>query len=250
MRHPVDLEEAVSNIRALPVARRVPAAWAFPPEPAQAAVSAPETLKARAELLGDLNHDLRAPLNGIIGLTLALDATSLSPAQRELVELIRVSGQKLDSLLGELLATARERATAPAEPSRPRILVVDDQAINRAAAAIILEALGAEIVEAADGEEAVSLYADDNFDLVIMDVEMPRLDGLAAVRAIRYLEREEGRARTPVFMLTARGGPDAETASLAAGACLHITKPATGPRLLAAAEAALGCTADSVVRRA
>jgi CheY-like chemotaxis protein len=150
---------------------------------------------------------------------------------------ILLLGRTLDGLLGGPLADAC--ADGSKSLGRPRVLVVDDQAINRAAVEMILEALDADIVEAADGEEAVSLFADSRFDLVVMDVEMPRLDGLAAVRAIRYLEREEGRAHTPIFMLTARGGPEAEKASLAAGASLHIVKPVSGPRLLAAAGAAL-----------
>ena len=250
MRSSGDPEEPLSNVRTLPIARRKPAAWSFPPEPGQAAVPTRDIAQLKAEVLGDLNHDLRTPLNGIIGLTLALGATPLSPTQRELVDLIRVSGQKLDSLLSELLAAARDRNLSAPAPLRPRVLVVDDQAINRAAVEVILETLDAEIVEAADGEEAVSLYADNAFDLVIMDVEMPGLDGHSAVRAIRYLEREEGRARTPIFMLTARGGPQAERDSLAAGACLHIVKPVTGPRLLASAEAALGCKAAVAAKRA
>ncbi|MDB5432592.1 MAG: histidine kinase [Caulobacter sp.] len=243
----------MSNLRSLSIAHREPAAWALPPEPVQAAVQTLENARLKAQLLGDLNHDLRTPLNGIIGLTLALGATPLTPTQRDMLELIRVSGQTLDRLLEDLLLAARDRSLndihdvpRSARPDdavrpafRPRILVVDDQALNRAAMEMMLEPLDADIVQAEDGERAVSLYAENDFDLVLMDVEMPVLDGLAAVRAIRYLEREEDRERTPIFMVTAKSGPDSERASLAAGASLHITKPVTPQRLLAAARIAI-----------
>lgn len=243
----------MSNLRALPVIRREPAAWALPPEPVQAAVQTLQDARLKAQLLGDLNHDLRTPLNGIIGLTLALGATPLTPTQRDMLDLIRVSGQTLDRLLENLLLAARERSLGEVRDAvqaprpddairpayRPRILVVDDQALNRAAMEMMLEPLDAEIVQAEDGERAVSLYAENDFDLVLMDVEMPVLDGLAAVRAIRYLEREEDRERTPIFMITAKSGPENERASLAAGAGLHITKPVSPQRLLAAARIAI-----------
>lgn len=215
----------------------------------------PSRAALAAELVGDLNHDLRTPLNGVIGLAVALSATDLNPQQRQMVDLIVASGHTLDRVLTELLDGVRERAAAldappPVRriPGRPRVLVVDDMVVNRAAVSLMLEAIDADVTEAEDGEDAVTQYAADDFDLVLMDVEMPRLDGLSAVRAIRYLEREEGRVRTPVFMLTANTGPRHERESLAAGADLHIAKPVTEPRLLGVVRAALGLPPIAAVR--
>ncbi len=207
-----------------------------------------DALRLKAALLGDLNHDLRTPLNGVIGLTHALAATPLTPAQREMVELIRASGQVLEGLLEEMLQAARARSLEAGQTpdliDRPRILVVDDEALNRAAVALMLEPFSADVVEAEDGEQAVSLFADMHFDLVIMDVEMPGMDGRSAVRAIRYLEREEVRRRTPIFMLTGKAGPDQERVSIGAGADLHIVKPVTEARLAAVVSTALATVQD------
>jgi CheY-like chemotaxis protein len=82
-----------------------------------------------------------------------------------------------------------------------------------------------------DGREAIEAFAEQAFDLVLMDIQMPVLDGVSAVSEIRRWEAEHNRPRTPIAMLTANTDPDNVAASRAAGADQHIAKPFT-PNLL------------------
>ncbi|MDZ4321649.1 MAG: ATP-binding protein, partial [Phenylobacterium sp.] len=84
-----------------------------------------------------------------------------------------------------------------------RLLIADDNLANRAVLQTLLEGEGAECGLAADGIEAVEAWETGRWDVVLMDIHMPRLDGLAAVRQIRTLERAQFRDRTPVIAVTA-----------------------------------------------
>lgn len=84
-----------------------------------------------------------------------------------------------------------------------RLLIADDNLANRAVLQTLLEGEGAECGLAADGIEAVEAWESGHWDVVLMDIHMPRLDGLAAVRQIRTLERAQFRDRTPVIAVTA-----------------------------------------------
>jgi CheY-like chemotaxis protein len=94
------------------------------------------------------------------------------------------------------------RATAPprspATAARPRVLVVDDRAHNRLTMAAMLGRRGLVPMQAADGAEAVALACGLRFDIILMDLKMPILDGLAATRQIRRFEARHGRAAVPV----------------------------------------------------
>ncbi|MCR5872978.1 ATP-binding protein [Phenylobacterium sp. J426] len=107
------------------------------------------------------------------------------------------------------------RAAAPTEAPRggaepqallgraPRILIVDDKPTNQLVLRIMLEELGCECGFAADGAEGVAAWAAQPWDAVLMDVHMPGMDGLDAVREIRARETSSGRPRTPVVAVTA-----------------------------------------------
>ncbi|HSW08376.1 MAG TPA: response regulator [Aquabacterium sp.] len=82
------------------------------------------------------------------------------------------------------------------------MLVVDDNLINRLVAQELLSTWGIEPLLAVDGGEAVALACDHCFDLILMDLHMPVLDGLAATRQIRRFEHDHGRARVPVVAFT------------------------------------------------
>jgi signal transduction histidine kinase len=83
-----------------------------------------------------------------------------------------------------------------------RLLVVDDNATNREILQTILRQLGVEAECACDGAEAVEAVRNGRYDLIFMDVQMPVMDGITATRAIRTLEREEGRPTTPVIVVS------------------------------------------------
>ena len=127
----------------------------------------------------------------------------------------------------------------PAEPPRgvPRILVADDHPTNRKIVELMLAEV-AEIFTAENGREAVDTFKVAQPDLILMDMQMPVMDGLDAVREIRRLEAAAGQSRIPIVMLTANARPEHVRASQEAGADLHLEKPITSATLLAAIQRA------------
>ena len=115
-----------------------------------------------------------------------------------------------------------------------RVLVADDHPTNRKVVELVLSQAGVDLVMAEDGAQAVEAVKAERFDAILMDMQMPVMDGLTATRTIRTLERETGRSRTPIFMLTANALPEHVDQARAAGADLHIAKPLKAAELLAA----------------
>jgi PAS domain S-box-containing protein len=115
----------------------------------------------------------------------------------------------------------------------PRILVADDHPTNRKIVELMLADV-AEIFTAENGREAVEVYKVTAPNLILMDMQMPVMDGLAAVREIRGLEAAAGAPRAPIIMLTANARPEHVRASREAGADLHLEKPITSAMLFAA----------------
>jgi CheY-like chemotaxis protein len=105
------------------------------------------------------------------------------------------------------------------------------------------------VVTVNDGAGAVAAFGAGAFDLILMDMQMPVMDGLTATRAIRATERAQGRARTPMIMLSANAMARHVEDAADAGADLHLAKPITPGALMAAIEAALG-TAEPARARA
>jgi PAS domain S-box-containing protein len=133
------------------------------------------------------------------------------------------------------LASAEDEADA-----RPvRVLLTDDNAINRKVAAMILDAVGAQIVHAENGEEALLAFQAQAFDVVLMDLQMPVMDGLTAIQLMRGHEANTGAARTPILVLSANALPEHREAAAVAGADAHLPKPVTAPVLLSALDEAL-----------
>ena len=122
-------------------------------------------------------------------------------------------------------------SAAPDEGGRLRILVADDHPTNRRVLELMLHDV-ADLVSAENGREALdALAAGPAFDLVLMDMQMPVMDGLTAVREIRRLEAAQVRPRLPVIMLTANAMPEHIADAAAAGADLHLGKPFTAETL-------------------
>jgi signal transduction histidine kinase/ActR/RegA family two-component response regulator len=114
-----------------------------------------------------------------------------------------------------------------------RALVAEDHAVNRRIIELMLAPLGVEVTLAANGAEALEAFRTGGFSLVLLDMQMPVLDGVSAAKAMRETERELGWPRTPIAMLTANVMPRHKTEAMEAGADLFIAKPVT-PATLAA----------------
>ncbi|USQ96544.1 PAS domain-containing hybrid sensor histidine kinase/response regulator [Caulobacter sp. RL271] len=146
-----------------------------------------------------------------------------------------------------LVASARTPApvedTVEAPAGAPRVLVADDHPTNRKVVELMLAEV-ADIVTAQNGLEAVEMYGLAPPDLVLMDMQMPVMDGLEAVRRIRALETARGAARVPIIMLTANARPEHVRASREAGADVHLQKPITSAALFAAIGEAMDVRTD------
>jgi PAS domain S-box-containing protein len=151
----------------------------------------------------------------------------------------------MDAIAGTVLAKAAAgKAGASGKARRParghglRVLLAEDNPVNQRVAAGMLERLGHTPVPAANGREALALLQREAFDLVLMDVQMPELDGLETTAAIRERERTTG-GHVPIVALTAHAMKGDAEKCLAAGMDGYLAKPLQGRELEAAIEAAL-----------
>jgi PAS domain S-box-containing protein len=115
--------------------------------------------------------------------------------------------------------------SAPTAPARPlHVLLAEDHPINQKLASLLLAKMGHTCVLAEDGEQALRQLASQAFDLVLMDVMMPHMDGLTALTRLRETEAGTGH-RTPVLMVTAHAMTGDRERFLAAGADGYVSKP-------------------------
>ncbi|MEQ1892137.1 MAG: response regulator, partial [Planctomycetota bacterium] len=123
---------------------------------------------------------------------------------------------------------------APVVRSGPAasLLVVEDNPVNLRLVRRILEGAGHAVESARDGQEALERLLERRFDLILMDVMMPRLDGLAATRAIRAVE-VPGSSHVPIVGLSANADAAHQAEGLAAGMDAYLTKPVDAELLLA-----------------
>jgi len=150
---------------------------------------------------------------------------------------------QLHSSLASLMATQPGTATGPAgtastrlpaivqqprEKSRiGRVLLVEDNPVNQELAHAMLIELGVQVVSAWSGEEALVKLAADRFEVVLMDCQMPKLDGYATTRRLRDWERRTGKERTPVIALTANALNGDAARCFDAGMDRYLSKPYT-----------------------
>jgi signal transduction histidine kinase/ligand-binding sensor domain-containing protein/CheY-like chemotaxis protein len=118
---------------------------------------------------------------------------------------------------------AQPRPTGLLAPLSGRVLVVEDQPLNREVAIGILSSLGLEVETAHDGRQALDIMQAQRFDIVLMDCEMPVMDGFSATTAVR--KREAGGSHVPIIALTADATPAGRAACLAAGMDDYLAKP-------------------------
>ncbi len=175
---------------------------------------------------GGFDDDLRLVMLSSVGQeaaraeALELDAYLIKPVRQQ--ELLRTLSRVIRRDEDE-----REEADRSASfPLQGRVLVAEDNPVNQEVIANLLASFdGCEPRIVADGDEAVAAMRDERFDLVLMDCRMPNLDGFEATRQIRRLEREQGRAPTPVIALTANVEKGVREACLEAGMNDYLCKP-------------------------
>ena len=128
-----------------------------------------------------------------------------------------------------------------------RVLLAEDHATNRRVVELILGSVGVDLISVENGAEALEAWTKGRFDLVLMDMQMPVMDGLTAIRAIRAEEARLGAPPTPIYTLTANAMPEHALASTGAGANGHITKPISAEGLLAVVSEVANATGDEDV---
>ena len=145
------------------------------------------------------------------------------------------------TLAFEIAVPAAGRAAADkgdqARPKIAHVLVVDDNATNRMVVEALCEMFDCTTEAVVDGQEALDAVRVGRFDVILMDIKMPRMDGLTATREIRKLHGPAG--STPIIALTANADPDDVREYMAAGMVGVVEKPIKPERLLEALDAAL-----------
>jgi two-component system sensor histidine kinase/response regulator len=156
----------------------------------------------------------------------------IKPVKR--AELLEQIGRLLNIGAGQSLAQPAAPAAAPYDTSPLRILLAEDAPDNRFLIQSYLKKLPYRIDVAENGRIAIEKFKASRPDLVLMDVQMPDIDGLTATRVIRQWEKEQGLSATPIIALTASALEEDVKRSLAAGCDQHVSKPVKKPILLAA----------------
>ena len=132
----------------------------------------------------------------------------------------------------ETVALVESAAAASHPRRRLRVLVAEDHEVNRQVLELILAGPDFDLTCVMDGEEAVAAARGDDFDLMLIDMQMPRMDGLTAIRLIRAEARTQRRPSTPIIVLSANAMAEHMAASAAAGADAHLCKPIRAAELL------------------
>ncbi|WP_334164529.1 ATP-binding protein [Phenylobacterium sp.] len=124
-----------------------------------------------------------------------------------------------------------------------RLLAAEDNPTNRQVLTAVMNSLGIDIDIVPDGKEAVEAWRVGGYDLILMDIQMPVMDGIQAAKAIRAAEKKQGRTRTPIVALTANALSHQVAEYLAVGMDGHVAKPIEIAKLYEAISTALNAAA-------
>ena len=148
--------------------------------------------------------------------------------------------------LGEASAPANAQpAAAAVETLTLRVLAAEDNEVNRLVLKTLLNQIGVDPVMVDNGVAAVEAWDAQSWDLILMDIQMPVMDGLAATNLIRKREAAEGRRRTPIIALTANAMAHQVTEYRAAGMDAHVSKPIEAKALFEALQAVVGAAGET-----
>ncbi len=222
---------------------------------ARARAEAEAAMRARDEFLAIISHELRTPVHTVAGYTQLVAGRPLDSEQQTLVDGMLVAAEQISAHIAELLDSVQDgaaRASTPAAAGRaqrptPRpvpapvalaaevqpldILVVEDNPVNQIMVRAVLEKEGHRVTVVGDGHAAIESVARTRFDLVLMDIQMPGLDGVEVTRVIRA--RGVSSERLPIVALTANLTPASRIRYLQAGMNDCIGKPFRAPDLRA-----------------
>ncbi len=164
-----------------------------------------------------------------------LSGYAVKPVRR--AELLRLICGAMQPEVGEDLAANGDADRAETAPVKAlRILIAEDSADNRLLLQVYLRGSPHQLTFVSDGKIAVDRFATEKFDLVLMDMQMPVMDGLTATRAMRAMEQERGLAAVPIIGLTASARPQDVEATGNAGCNQHLSKPISKRKLLSTIE--------------
>jgi CheY-like chemotaxis protein len=138
-------------------------------------------------------------------------------------------------------------AVVDADQPPLRVLAAEDHPVNQLVLRTLLGQFGVEVTMASNGQEVLDLFKDQDWDVVLMDVQMPVMDGPTATRAIRQFERDQARRPTPILALTANAMAHQLDDYRQAGCNGHVSKPIDATDLISAMSRVLA-EAEDVTR--
>ena len=172
-----------------------------------------------------------------LGLAICRELTRMMNGR---IEVDSVEGQGSTFTVTLPLGVADEAAPVLTTERSLRVLAAEDIPTNQLVLRTVLQAFGVECEMVANGREAVDAWRAGDFDLILMDIQMPEMDGVAATRAIRQAEAAAGRPHVPIIAVSANSQAHQARAYLAAGMDAHVPKPIGLESLHAAMRAVLG----------
>ncbi|WP_317848685.1 response regulator [Marinobacter sp. R17] len=182
---------------------------------------------------GDAEHFRQAGADGF--LSKSLRESCLTPILHQMFS-DRASGERAFLTRFSLQPSPEQRSPHPLPSQRMRVLLVEDNPVNRTLTRRLLEKLGCEVTTANDGEAALGLIQWHEFDIIFMDCVMPRVDGYEATRRLRERERTLNQPAVPVIALTASAMEKDEERCRRAGMDAFVAKPVNMEMLRAVIE--------------
>ncbi len=208
--------------------------------------------EARQRFLTEMSHELRTPLNAVLGFSALLSEAGLAPTQRDHAGRIHAAGERLATVVEQMIGLSQHDDwtggvepvagyepgladdDAPAvdedEGRAMRVLYVDDNDSNRALISALLAMQGIVCETADDGAQGLAAASRGDWDVILMDIQMPVMDGVEAARRIRLLNDEA--SAVPIIAVTANTLDDQLAAYADVGMNDCVGKPVKAPELL------------------
>ena len=178
-----------------------------------------------------LLSDLGTPVEPESLATLRLDGYMTVPTQHTRLEAALLKAERTDTPVAGPADTANAAAAETATAQKPLLLLAEDNPINQRVATLMLQKLGYQVEVANNGLEVLAAVAARTFAAILMDVQMPLMDGLEAARRIRAADSPALDPQVPIIALTAHAMDQDRRRSMAAGMNDHVSKPMESARI-------------------